>query len=184
MILDHFNKNKDFYNSSVDTPELTTKKLRTWMRSNGWKKSHFKEGEVRTSPRKRAKKDALASCLPLGDDDDDDDDGDDEGSDDDDDDDETAELLELLGGTAASRSRAPRRPAHDDRCAGVAGARAPSPHLTPRPSAFPHAPSLGIITHTRAPPHTNPVPPPTLPPPVHPRQAPGGPPWATARMGS
>ena len=50
------------------------------MRSNGWKKSHFKEGEVRSSPRKRARKDTLASGLPLGAADDEDDDEDEEAS--------------------------------------------------------------------------------------------------------
>ena len=104
MILDHFNTNKDFYNISLDTPELTSKKLRTWMRSNGWKKSHFKEGEVRSSPRKKARKDTLSSGLPLGDADadaDDDDDDDDDDEEDSDDGEETATQVQPGAATGA-----------------------------------------------------------------------------------
>ena len=116
-------------------------------------------------------------------------DDDDGGDDDDGDGDETAELLELLGGTAASRSRPPRRPAHDDCRTGGAGAsRPPTPSLGPPPRApapprprapASHAPPLHIPSNPRAC-HHNPRVPlvyPTMPamprtPPPPPRQAP------------
>ena len=74
------------------------------MRSNGWKKSHFKEGEVRSSPRKKARKDTLSSGLPLGDADadaDDDDDDDDDDEEDSDDGEETATQVQPGAATGA-----------------------------------------------------------------------------------